>query len=83
MVENKINSEKIALLEEMGEKYGLNEHQLVIAWVLSKKNFTTIFTSMNKEHLKSNLLALNKALKKEDVDLLDEELLIKRFEKEK
>lgn len=80
---DKINSEKIVLLEEMSEKYGLNEHQLMIAWVLSKKNFTTIFASMNKGHLKSNLIALNKTLKKEDVDLLDEELLIKRFEKEK
>ncbi|MCC7574387.1 aldo/keto reductase [Candidatus Woesearchaeota archaeon] len=76
---NKINNDKIDLLEEMSKKYELSVHQLMIAWVLSKKNFTTIFTSMHKDHLKSNLDALNVRITSDDVALLDEELLINRF----
>lgn len=77
---NKINKDKIDLLEEMSKKYELSMHQLMIAWVLSKKNFTIIFTSMNKDHLKSNLEAVKVEIQPADVDLLDEELLNKRFE---
>ena len=51
----------------------------MVAWVLSKKNFVAIFTSMDKNHLRENMDALKLKLDETDIKLLDEELLMKRF----
>ena len=75
----KINSERIPLLTNMGKKYNIAEAQLMIAWVLSKKNFVGIFNSMDMNHLKENMDATQIKLNKEDIKMLDEELLTKRF----
>lgn len=75
----KIKSESLALLTDIGKKYNITETQLMIAWVLSKKNFVGIFNSMDLNHLKENRDAIKLKLNKEDIKVLDEELLIKRF----
>jgi diketogulonate reductase-like aldo/keto reductase len=78
---DKIKSDKIPLLAEIGNKYNMADAQVMIAWVLSKKNFVAIFTSMNKDHLKSNMAALKVKIDKKDIDRLDEELLMRRFKR--
>lgn len=75
----KILTDKISLLSEIGKKYKITEAQVMIAWVLSKKNFVAIFTSMDKNHLKEDMDALDIKLNEEDIKLLDKELLMKRF----
>jgi len=75
----KITSDKIPLLVDIGNKYGKTDAQVIISWVLSKKNFVAIFTAMEKNYLKENMEALNFQLNEEDIKLLDEELLMKRF----
>ena len=75
----KIKYDKIPLLVEIGKKYNITEAQVMIAWVLSKKNFVAIFTSMNKKHLKENMTVLKIRLNEEDIKLLDKELLMSRF----
>lgn len=72
---NKIKNNKILLLSEIGKKYKITQFQVMIAWMISKKNFVTIFTSKNKNHLKENMMALNIKLNKKDINLLDNELL--------
>lgn len=76
---DKIKYDKIPLLTEIGKKYKITEAQAMIAWVLSKKNFVAIFTSMDKNHLKEDMAALKIKLDEEDIKLLDKELLMNRF----
>lgn len=76
---DKIKYDKIPLLSEIGKKYNVTDAQVMIAWVLSKKNFVAVFTSMDKNHLKENMAALKIKLNEEDIKLLDKELLMKRF----
>jgi len=76
---DKIKYDKIPLLVEIGKKYNITEAQVMIAWVLSKKNFVAIFTSMDKKHLKEDMATLKIRLNEEDIKLLDKELLMNRF----
>lgn len=77
----KIKDEAIPLLNKIGQKNMITQSQVMISWVLSKKNFVAIFTSMNKNHLKENMDALKIKLSEKDIKLLDENLLLKRFNK--
>ena len=76
---DEIKYDKIPLLVEIGKKYNITDAQVMIAWVLSKKNFVAIFTSIDKNHLKEDIVALKFKLNEEDIQLLDNELLMKRF----
>jgi diketogulonate reductase-like aldo/keto reductase len=67
----KINIERIALISDIAKKYHKTEPQIMINWVISKKNVVVIFKSTNKKHLKENLEALKFQLSKEDIQNLD------------
>lgn len=51
----KIKTEKIPLIEELAKKYNKSEAQIILNWVVNKKNMVALFKSTNKEHMKENL----------------------------
>lgn len=46
------------LLDKLSEKYEKTKAQIVLNWLISKKNIITICKSTNLEHLKENLGAI-------------------------
>ena len=73
----KINTEKIPIISVLAKKYNKTEAQIMINWVVSKKNVVAIFKSLNKEHLKENLEALEFQIDDKDIQELDSSLLKK------
>jgi len=67
----KINTEKIPIISVLAKKYNKTEAQIMINWVVSKKNVVAIFKSLNKEHLKENLEALEFQIDDKDIQELD------------
>lgn len=67
----KLLTEKIPLISAMVKKYKKTDAQIMVNWVVSKKNFVAIFTSMDKEHLKENIEGLNFHLDEKDIQKLD------------
>ena len=50
----KVNEERIEILSNLAKKYGKTEPQIVLNWLISKKNVVTIFKSGNIKHIKEN-----------------------------
>jgi len=73
----KINTEKIPIFSVLAKKYNKTEAQIITNWVVSKKNVVTIFKSVNKEHLKENLEALEFQIDDKNIQELDSFLLKK------
>jgi len=73
----KIITDKIPLLSELAKKYNKTDAQIMINWIVSKINFTAIFTSMDKKHFKENIGALDFQLSDKDICKLDRTLLTK------
>ena len=67
----KIETERIQALNDLAKKYNKTEAQIIINWVISKKNFVAIFKSTNKEHLKENLEALDFKMNSSDCNKLN------------
>jgi len=66
-----ISKQKIPVLDELAKKYKKTKAQIVLNWIISKKNFVTAFQSANPKHLKENLEALNFQISEEDSKKLD------------
>lgn len=67
----KILSEKIEILSDIAVKHGKTEAQVILCWLISKKNVVTIFKALNTSHLRENLGALDFTLTKEETKKLD------------
>lgn len=59
------------VIDRLSEKYGKTRAQIVINWLISKKNIVTIPKSTDIEHLKENLGSIGWNLNDEDIKLLD------------
>jgi hypothetical protein len=66
----KINNNILNVVNSLCKKYNANQYQILIAWVLSFPNTMVLIRSMNCDHLKSNVVAVNINLEKNDVDLI-------------
>jgi diketogulonate reductase-like aldo/keto reductase len=66
-----ISEQKIPVLDELAKKYKKTEAQIILSWLISKKNFVTVFKSTNPKHLKENLESLNFHLSEDDIKRLD------------
>ena len=60
------------LLDKLELKYNKTKAQIVMNWLISKKNVITIPKSTNENRLKENLGSLGWKLENEDIKLLDE-----------
>lgn len=49
-----IKSNKISLISDLSKKYNKTEAQILLKWVISKKNMIAIFKSTSNAHLKEN-----------------------------
>jgi diketogulonate reductase-like aldo/keto reductase len=67
----KIEKEKIGLIQDLAKKYNKTEAQIITNWVISKKNTVAIFKSLNKEHMKENIEALDFKMEAKDYDKID------------
>ena len=68
----KLIQEKIGLLSSLAKKYKKSEAQIILNWLVSKKNVITLFKSTNKEHLKENLHIFDFKITKEDSKKMDD-----------
>jgi diketogulonate reductase-like aldo/keto reductase len=59
------------VLDGLCKKYGKTKAQIILNWLISKKNIITIPKSTNILHLKENLGAVGWSLSNEDIELLD------------
>jgi diketogulonate reductase-like aldo/keto reductase len=50
----KLKEEKIELLSQISKKYNKTEAQIILNWLISKKNVVALFKSTNTKHLKEN-----------------------------
>lgn len=64
---------KIALVEEMCQKYSKTPAQIAINWLISQENVITLAKSSNLDHLKENLGGVGWNMAKEDVEKLRKE----------
>ncbi|MFH0978731.1 MAG: aldo/keto reductase [Candidatus Woesearchaeota archaeon] len=55
----KLLTDRVPLLIELASKYRKSQAQILINWATAKKNFSIIFTSMNKQHLEENQAGLD------------------------
>jgi diketogulonate reductase-like aldo/keto reductase len=67
----KIITNKIPLLSELAKKYKKTEAQIVLSWLMSRKNTVVIFKSVQLKHLKENLGALKFRLTESDCKKLN------------
>lgn len=67
----KIKTEKIKLLLDLSKKYNKTEAQIVLNWLISKKNVVTIFKAISINNLHENLGALSFQITKKDSEKID------------
>jgi len=68
----KITEEKIGLLSCLAKKYNKSEAQIVLNWLVSKKNVVALFTSTRKNHLEENLNIFDFSLSRQDSEKLNQ-----------
>lgn len=51
----KIITHKIQLISDLAKKYKKTKAQIILNWVISKKNVVALFKSVNHQHIKENL----------------------------
>ncbi|MBU2633661.1 MAG: aldo/keto reductase [Nanoarchaeota archaeon] len=66
-----IKTEKISFIEELSKKYNKTEAQILLKWVISKKNMVAIFKSTNVAHLKENKDIFDFKLTDEEIQKID------------
>lgn len=72
----KVTTEKIKLLSDLAKKYNKTEPQIILNWLISKKNVVVLFKASNKKHLKENKNIFDFHLTEEENNKLD--ALVKR-----
>jgi len=68
----KLTEEKIGLLSILAKKYDKSEAQIILNWLISKKNVVALFKSTSKEHLKDNIDIFDFKLTKEEIKKIDD-----------
>lgn len=65
---------EIPVISEMCKKYGKTKSQIVINWLISQDNITTITKMSNPKHLMENLHALDFQMDEKDIEKLRVEI---------
>ncbi|MBD3247529.1 aldo/keto reductase [Candidatus Pacearchaeota archaeon] len=66
-----IKTDKISLISHLSEKYNKTEAQILLKWIISKKNMIAIFKSTNTTHLKENKDIFDFKLTCEEIQKID------------
>ena len=66
-----IDVEKIKLIMDLSKKYHKTEGQIILNWVISKKNMVAIFKSTSIKHLKENQDIFDFRLTPEEIQKID------------
>ena len=66
-----ITTNKIPLLVDLAKKYNKTEAQIVLNWLILKKNTVALFKATKEVHLKDNLGALDFKMSPEDCKKID------------
>jgi len=66
-----IKTDKISLIDDLSKKYNKTEAQILLKWVISKKNMIAIFKSTNTTHLKENKDIFDFKLTDEEIQKID------------
>lgn len=67
----KLITDKIPFIENLSKKYNKTEAQIILNWVISKKNMVAIFKSISTEHLKENKNVFDFQLTKKEIQKID------------
>lgn len=67
----KIKTDKISLIGDLSKKYNKTEAQILLRFVISKKNMIAIFKSTNTTHLKENKEIFDFQLTQEEIEKID------------
>lgn len=67
----KMLTHKIPQLAELAKKYNKTEAQIVLNWMVSKKNVIALFKSTDSQHLKENTHIFDFKLNKKETEILD------------
>lgn len=70
-----IKTDTFSLISDLSKKYNKSEAQILLKWIISKKNMIAIFKSTNTEHLKENKEIFDFKLTDEEIDKIDELVL--------
>lgn len=66
-----IKTNKISLIADLSRKYNKSEAQILLKWVISKKNMIAIFKSTSTTHLKENKDIFDFKLTDEEIQKID------------
>lgn len=66
-----IKTDKISLIDNLSKKYNKTEAQILLKWVISKKNMIAIFKSTSTTHLKENKDIFDFKLTDEEIQKID------------
>jgi diketogulonate reductase-like aldo/keto reductase len=66
-----IKTNKIPMIQELSKKYNKTEAQIILNWVVSKKNMVAIFKSLSAENLKENKEIFDFKLTNEEIKKID------------
>jgi len=66
-----IKTDKIYLIADLSKKYNKTEAQILLKWVISKKNMIAIFKSTSTTHLKENKDIFDFKLTDEEIQKID------------
>lgn len=67
----KIKTDKISFIEDLSKKYNRTESQIILNWVVSKKNMVALFKSTSTKHLKENKDIFDFKLTSEEIEKID------------
>lgn len=67
----KIETKKIPLIESLAKKYKKTMEQIVLNWVISKRNVVAIFASKDPKHLRDNIYSAEFEMTGQDHEKLD------------
>jgi diketogulonate reductase-like aldo/keto reductase len=66
-----IKTDKISLIRDLSKKYNRTESQIILNWVVSKKNIIALFKSISIQHLKENKDIFDFKLTNEEIRKID------------
>jgi len=67
----KLTTDKIPFLEDLSKKYKKTSAQIILNWVVSRKNTVAIFKSCSINHIKESKQIFDFKLDKKDLEILD------------
>lgn len=67
----KLTTDKISFIENLSKKYNKTDAQIILNWVISRKNMVTLFKSINFKHLRENKDIFDFKLTNQEIQKID------------